>query len=74
MGRAEHVLSGELRMGGQEHFYLETQAARAVPGEGGQILIQSSTQNPSEVQSVVARVLGLRYNQVVCECRRMGGG
>ena len=74
MGRAEHVLSGELRMGGQEHFYLEPQAARAVPGEGGQILIQSSTQNPSEVQSVVARVLGLRHNQVVCECRRMGGG
>ena len=74
MGRAEHVLSGELRMGGQEHFYLEPQAARAVPGEGGQILVQSSTQNPSEVQSVVARVLGLRHNQVVCECRRMGGG
>ena len=74
MGRAEHVLSGELRMGGQEHFYLEPQAARAVPGEGGQILVQSSTQNPSEVQSVVALVLGLRHNQVVCECRRMGGG
>jgi xanthine dehydrogenase large subunit len=74
LGRAEHVLDGELRMGGQEHFYLEPQAARAVPGEGGQMLIQSSTQNPSEVQSVVARVLGLRHNQVVCECRRMGGG
>ena len=72
--RAEHFLSGELRMGGQEHFYLEPQAARAVPGEGGQVFIQSSTQNPSEVQSVVARVLGLRHNQVVCECRRMGGG
>jgi xanthine dehydrogenase large subunit len=74
LGRAEHTLSGEFRMGGQEHFYLETQAARAVPGEGGQILIQSSTQNPSEVQGVVARVLGLRHHQVVCECRRMGGG
>jgi xanthine dehydrogenase large subunit len=74
MGQAEHVLTGELRMGGQEHFYLEPQVARAVPGEGGQLLVQSSTQNPSEVQSVVARVLGLRHNQVVCECRRMGGG
>jgi xanthine dehydrogenase large subunit len=74
MERAEHILSGELRMGGQEHFYLEPQVARAVPGEGGQLLIQSSTQNPSEVQSVVAKVLGLRHNQVVCECRRMGGG
>ncbi len=61
-------------MGGQEHFYLEPQAARAVPGEDGQILVQSSTQNPSEVQSVVALVLGLHHSQVVCECRRMGGG
>ena len=74
MAEAEHVLTGEFRLGGQEHFYLEPQAARAVPGEGGQILVQSSTQNPSEVQSVVASVLGLHHCQVVCECRRMGGG
>jgi xanthine dehydrogenase large subunit len=74
LARAEHTLAGELRTGGQDHFYLETQAARAVPGERGQIVVQSSTQNPSEVQSVVARVLGLRQNQVVCECFRMGGG
>jgi xanthine dehydrogenase large subunit len=71
---AENVVAGEFRTGGQEHFYLETQAARAVPGEGGQIVVHSSTQNPSEVQSVVARVLGVRQCQVVCECRRMGGG
>jgi xanthine dehydrogenase large subunit len=74
LARAEHTLTGEFRTGGQDHFYLETQAARAVPGEGGQVLVQSSTQNPSEVQSVVARVLGVGYSQVVCECRRMGGG
>ena len=74
LASADHTLSGEFRMGGQEHFYLEPQAARADPGEGGQIVVQSSTQNPSEVQSVVARVLGLRQNAVVCECRRMGGG
>ena len=37
------------------------------------MLVQSSTQNPSEVQSVVARVLGVPYAKVVCECRRMGG-
>jgi xanthine dehydrogenase large subunit len=71
---AEHVVSGTFRTGGQEHFYLETQVARAVPGEAGQILVQSSTQNPSEVQALVARVLKLRQCQVVCECRRMGGG
>jgi len=74
MAGARHVLAGEVRLGGQEHFYLEPQSARAVPGEGGQILVQSSTQNPSEVQSVVALVLGLHHCQVVCECRRMGGG
>ena len=74
LGQAANTLAGEVRIGGQEHFYLEPQAARAVPGEGGQIVIQSSTQNPSEVQSVVASVLGLHHCQVVCEVRRMGGG
>src|SRR5207248_983587 len=45
-----------------------------IPGEGGQLTIYSSTQNPTEIQAVVARSLGLRQNQVVCICRRMGGG
>jgi xanthine dehydrogenase large subunit len=72
--RAEHVLEGALRTGGQDHFYLETQAARAVPGEDGRITVESSTQNPSEIQGVVAHCLGLRQNQVVCTCTRMGGG
>jgi xanthine dehydrogenase large subunit len=72
--QAEHVLEGTFRTGGQEHFYLETQAALAVPGESGQITIHSSTQNPSEIQEVVAHCLGLRQNQVVCICTRMGGG
>lgn len=67
-------LSGTLSIGGQEHFYLETHAARAVPdGEGG-VFVQSSTQHPSEVQSIVAEVLHLERNQVVVECPRMGGG
>ncbi len=71
--RAEHVLEGTFRTGGQEHFYLETQAALAIPGESGQITVHSSTQHPSEVQEVVAHGLGLRQNQVVCVCNRMGG-
>jgi xanthine dehydrogenase large subunit len=70
---AEHLLEGTFTSGGQEHFYLEPQAALAIPGEGGQITIHSSTQNPTEIQVVVARCLGLRQNQVVCTCRRMGG-
>jgi len=74
LAAAENRLSGELAIGGQEHFYLETQAALAIPGEAGEITIHSSTQNPSEIQAVVAHCLSLRLNQVVCVCRRMGGG
>jgi xanthine dehydrogenase large subunit len=64
---------GELSIGGQEHFYLETQAAVAWVDESGGIAIHSSTQHPSETQEVVARVLGLTRNQVTVECLRMGG-
>jgi xanthine dehydrogenase large subunit len=70
---ADHFLEGTFISGGQEHFYLESQAALAIPGEGGQVTIHSPTQNPTEIQVVVARCLGLRQNQVVCVCRRMGG-
>jgi xanthine dehydrogenase molybdopterin binding subunit len=74
LARAEHVLEGSLRTGGQEHFYLETQAALAIPGESGEITVHSSTQHPSEVQETVAHCLGLPQNRVVCICNRMGGG
>ena len=74
LAAAPHRLAGHLRIGGQEHFYLETQAAVAVPGENGEITVHSSTQNPSEIQAVVARCLGLDYAQVICICKRMGGG
>ena len=50
--------AGKIRIGGQEHFYLEGQVALAVPGEDGAVLVYSSTQHPSEVQHIVARVLG----------------
>jgi len=71
---AEHRLSGTLEMGGQEHFYLEGQAALATPGERGQIHLVSSTQHPSEVQHLIAELLGLRSADVTVEVRRMGGG
>ena len=66
-------IQGELRIGGQEHFYLETQAAIAWVDESGYMAVHSSTQHPSETQEVVARVLGLARNQVTVECLRMGG-
>jgi xanthine dehydrogenase large subunit len=71
---APRRLSAELRAGGQEHFYLEGQVALATPGEDGDMAVTSSTQHPSEVQHIVARVLGCDYNRVTVTCRRMGGG
>ncbi len=67
-------LVGEFSFGGQEHFYLETQAAWAEGGDAGDIFISSSTQHPSEIQHIVAQVLGLPRNKVVVESPRMGGG
>ncbi len=71
---AEHRLQGELEIGGQEHFYLETQIATVMPGEDGAMLVYSSTQHPTEVQKLVASVLGLPMHKVVVDMRRMGGG
>ena len=66
-------IEGELAIGGQEHFYLETQCALAWMDEAGGVAVHSSTQHPSETQDVVARVLGLPRSQVTVECLRMGG-
>jgi xanthine dehydrogenase large subunit len=73
LAAAAHRISGALEIGGQEHFYLEGQAALATPGEAGQIHVLSSTQHPSEVQHLIARVLGLAHADVTVEVRRMGG-
>ena len=66
-------IAGEIFMGGQEQFYLETQNSLAWIDESGAIAVHSSTQHPSETQEIVARVLGLPKNQVSVECLRMGG-
>jgi xanthine dehydrogenase large subunit len=71
---AAHRFQGCFRLGGQDHFYLETQAAIAVPGEDASMQITSSTQHPSEVQHLVSQVLGVKAHQVVVEAPRMGGG
>ncbi|MDB6112965.1 MAG: xanthine dehydrogenase, partial [Pedosphaera sp.] len=68
------TFTGEFTLGGQEHFYLETHAAWAEPGEDGTMLVVSSTQHPSEVQVAVAHVLHLPVNKVVVQSPRMGGG
>jgi xanthine dehydrogenase large subunit len=67
-------LTGSMAIGGQDHFYLEGQIALAIPGEDRDMLVLSSTQHPSEVQHMVANVLGIGSHAVTVEVRRMGGG
>jgi len=67
-------VEGEFGFGGQEHFYLETQAAWAEAGEDGAVTVNSSTQHPSEIQTIVAEVLHVPRNKVVVQAPRMGGG
>ncbi|MCO4841773.1 MAG: xanthine dehydrogenase molybdopterin binding subunit [Yoonia sp.] len=74
LGNAKHRLQGEIDMGGQEHFYLEGQAALVFPQEGGDMVVHSSTQHPTEIQHKVAEAVGLPMHAVRCEVRRMGGG
>ncbi len=73
LASAEHVLEGVFDNGGQDHFYLESQAALVVPGEHGALTVHSSTQHPTEVQEVIAHLLGLDMSQVVVNTKRMGG-
>lgn len=67
-------LRGEVQIGGQDHFYLETQASWVQIDSEGIVQIVASTQHPTETQIIVARVLGLAAHRVVCRSLRMGGG
>lgn len=71
--QSEFVLDGTLETGAQEHWYLETQASLAIPGESNEIKVFSSTQHPSETQALVAEVLGISKMETEVEVRRMGG-
>jgi xanthine dehydrogenase large subunit len=74
LSAALHQLHGTLEIGGQEHFYLESQIAYAIPQDNGHWLIHSGTQHPGEVQHWVAHALHIPLSQVRVVCRRMGGG
>ncbi|XP_033859403.2 xanthine dehydrogenase/oxidase isoform X2 [Acipenser ruthenus] len=72
---ADHIVEGEMHMGGQEHFYLETHCTLAVPkGEDGEMELFASTQDATKTQALVAKVLGVPSNRIVCRVKRMGGG
>ena len=74
MEKAENTVNGSIHIGGQEHFYLEGQAALALPGEDGDMHVISSTQHPTEIQHKVAEAIGKPMHAVRVETRRMGGG
>ncbi len=74
LAKSPHQLTGEVALGGQDHFYLEGQVSYAVPREDRTIHVWCSTQHPTEMQHAVAHALGWASHQVSVECRRMGGG
>jgi xanthine dehydrogenase large subunit len=74
IAQAPHRIEGQFSMGGQDHFYLEGMIAMALPLEDGDVHVYSSTQNPTEIQHLVAHVLGRTQKDVTVETRRMGGG
>ena len=75
LAEAEHTLTGTVFIGGQEHFYLETNCCMAIPSNDEQeMILYSATQNPSKTQELAALALGVDSNQVICRVKRMGGG
>ncbi|MEA2874175.1 MAG: xanthine dehydrogenase large subunit [Hyphomicrobiales bacterium] len=73
LAQSAYRVKGRLRIGGQEHFYLEGQVSLAVPGEDGDMTIYTSTQHPSEMQHLIAGMLNVPVVAVTVEVRRMGG-
>ncbi|KAJ8399470.1 hypothetical protein AAFF_G00411820 [Aldrovandia affinis] len=72
---ADYILEGEMHVGGQEHFYLETNCTLAIPkGEDGEIELFVSTQSIAKTQQLVAKALAVPANRIVCKVKRMGGG
>ncbi len=74
LANAPHRIKARMRVGGQDHMYLEGQIAMAIPGEDDEVTVVASTQHPSEAQHMVAHALGVPSNAVVVTVRRMGGG
>ena len=72
--KCDLVLEGVCDIGGQEHVYLETQRARAIPLEENNLCIYSATQGPSAVQRHAAKVLGLPGHSIEVDVKRLGGG
>jgi xanthine dehydrogenase large subunit len=74
LGKSKRRARGTITIGGQEHFYLESQIAFAIPGEDDEVYLHMSTQHPTEIQVMVAQVLGVPHAAITVNMRRMGGG
>ena len=71
--KCDHIIEGKAESGGQEHLYLETQGSYAYPTEKGSLIVNSSTQGPTIVQKMIARVLGISMHKIEVDVRRLGG-
>lgn len=70
----EYIFEGTAATNGQEHLYIETQGAYAIPKENGAVQIYSSTQGPTAVQRHAADVLALPMHCIEVDVTRLGGG
>ena len=74
-GTSDEIIEGEMEVGGQEHFYLETHGCLVIPKvENDEYEIYASSQNISEIQTECAHVLNIPANRVVAKVKRLGGG
>ncbi|XP_023568150.1 aldehyde oxidase 2-like isoform X1 [Octodon degus] len=73
--KVDHVVEGEVHVGGQEHFYMETQRVLVIPkAEDQELDIFTSTQDPAHVQKTVSSTLNVPLSRVTCHVKRVGGG
>ncbi|MBW4891832.1 molybdopterin-dependent oxidoreductase [Mucilaginibacter sp. HMF5004] len=72
--QCEYIFEGQADTNGQEHLYIETQGAYAIPQENDAIKLYSSTQSPRATQAASCKVTGLPMHQVEVDVIRLGGG
>ncbi|XP_077926154.1 aldehyde oxidase 2-like [Halichoerus grypus] len=73
--KADQIVEGEVHVGGQEHFYMETQSVLVIPkAEDEELDIYVSTQDPAHVQKTVSFTLNIPINRIICHVKRVGGG
>ena len=70
----KYIFEGTAETNGQEHLYIETQGAYALPSENSSIKVYSSTQGPTAVQRHMADVLGIPMHRIEVDVTRLGGG